>query len=187
MKSKLLTLLVSVGIPMMSFAQEELVLDFESDIDSLMFLSHNIDGFPFPPTASYSDNEEGNMAERMGEAEALERHLTVTGLIKIDGEVVGIGTEHELVGEPGGARSAWLFILNHPEWKGTFAVEQVEGGGDNGAFRQEVLANPDRDWPDEFQYLYKLLLMPELRQLLKAWKDFKVPNLLNTMLPILQI
>ena len=146
-------LVVSLMLPAVTRA-ERLVLDLDME-DGLLYLGHHIENFLFDTTASYSEDLAGNLSKRI-ETEALSNYLVATALITWNGEVVGLGTEQEYVyideatGLPH-ARSAWLISLNHPELRGVLAVEQTENAGPVFAAVGEVMANPERDWPNEFE------------------------------------
>lgn len=146
-------LIVSLMLPAAARA-EQLVLDLDME-DGLLYLAHHIENFLFDGTASYSEDVAGNLSRRI-EIGELSNYLVATALITWNGEVVGMGTEQEYVyideatGLPH-ARSAWLISLNHPELRGVLAVEQTEDAGPVFAAVGEVMANPEQDWPNEFE------------------------------------
>lgn len=132
-------------------AAEPLVLEMNMDED-LLTLTHHIDGFPFKTTMNFSPDLAGNLSDRI-KVDALKAHLSVTTLVRINGEVAGFATEQELVlmdketGKPY-AESAWLFTLNHPAASGFLAVKQRENAAPTFGLVQQVVANPDGNWDD---------------------------------------
>jgi len=131
-------------------AAEKLVLEMNMDED-LLTITHHIDGFPFKPTMNFSPDLAGNLSDRI-KLDSQKSHLSVTTLVRIDGEVAGFATEQEVVltdadGKPY-AESAWLFTLNHPRASGFLAVKQRENAAPTFALVQQVMANPDGNWDD---------------------------------------
>lgn len=154
MRTMAIALVCFVFLPVAVKADDKVVLDLDLD-EGLLSLTHHIENFLFEKTASYSKHLAGDLNERI-KTDTLKDHLVATGLVKIDGEVVGLATEQEYVyldkatGIPY-AKSAWLVTLNHPEMKGVFAVEQIENAAPVFGLVSEVTANPQKDWPDKFQ------------------------------------
>jgi hypothetical protein len=138
-------------------AAEILVMEMNMDED-LLTITHNIDPFPFKPTMNFSPDLAGNLSDRI-KIDSLKSHLSVTTLVRINGEVAGFATEQETVltdpetGKPY-AESAWLFTLHHPAVSGFLAVKQRENAAPTFALVQQVVANPDGNWDDnEHEFL----------------------------------
>ena len=132
---------------------EQLVLDLDME-DGLLYLAHYIENFLFDGTASYSEDIAGNLSRRI-ENDKLSNYLVATALVTLDGEVVGMATEQEYVyideatGTPF-AQSAWLVSLNHPDLRGAFAAHQTENAGPVFAAVADVMSEPERNWPNQF-------------------------------------
>lgn len=132
---------------------EQLVLDLDME-DGLLYLAHHIDNFLFDGTASYSEDIAGNLSRRI-EIDTLSNHLVATALVSLDGEIIGMATEQEYVyideatGTPF-AQSAWLVTLNHPGLNGVLALQQTENAGPVFAAVGEVMSEPEREWPNQF-------------------------------------
>ncbi|NKB35561.1 MAG: hypothetical protein GKR93_00140 [Gammaproteobacteria bacterium] len=134
-------------------AQDKLILDLDLEND-LLSLSHNIDKFLFTATRNY---------QAMGESDinnmnyhSLKNHLAATGLVRLNGEVIGTATEQEIVYEDkenGGwkAHSMWMFQLNHKGLTGFMAVEQREDASKVSNLVQQVMTNPGNQWDDIWQ------------------------------------
>ena len=153
MSATAIAMLGSIVLPATSSA-EQIVLDLDMD-DGLLYMAHHIENFLFDGTASYSEDVAGNLSARI-QTDTLKDHLVATALVTLDGEVVGMATEQESIYLDAAtntpyARSAWLVSLNHPEMSGIFAVEQTENAGPVFAAVGEVMADPERDWPNEFE------------------------------------
>lgn len=149
-----LTVLLILTSPL--WAAEKLVLDINADEDMLA-LSHNIDNFLFRPTMNFSQNLAGDLSKRILD-KALKDHLVISLIVRIDGEVAGIATEQETVRtnpETGelDVDSAWLFLLDHPKASGFFAVKQKEGNKEMFGMVEEVMMNPDKEFPDKDHYM----------------------------------
>lgn len=141
-------------LPAVVKADDKLVLDLELE-EGLLSLTHHIENFLFDRTASYSKHLAGDLNERI-KTDALKDYLVATALVKMNGKVIGLATEQEYVyfeAETGipYAKSAWLITLNHPKMTGVFAVEQLENAAPVFGLVNEVVANPQKDWPDKFQ------------------------------------
>jgi hypothetical protein len=135
-------------------ADDKLLLDLDLE-EGLLSLTHHIESFLFDRTASYSKHLAGDLNERI-KTDSLKDYLVATALVKMNGEVVGLATEQEYVyrDEATGvlhAKSAWLVSLNHSNMKGVFAVEQIENAAPVLGLVSEVMANPQKDWPNKFQ------------------------------------
>ncbi len=135
-------------------AAEQLILDLDLEAD-LLSLSHNIEGFLFPPTSNRSPFREGDLNAAFT-GDALRNHLAATALVRIDGEIAGFATEQEVItgtpdsGHPA-AESAWLILLNRPGLRGFLAVKQREDASGVFGLAGRVAQEPDRRWPDEWQ------------------------------------
>ncbi len=146
------SLLYICGSMAIAGAAEKLVLEMHMDAD-LLTLTHHIDGFPFTPTMNFSPDLAGNLSDRI-RIDSLKSHLSVTTLVRINGEVAGFATEQEIVltdpetGKPY-AESAWLFTLHHPAVSGFLAVKQRENAAPTFALVQQVMADPDGKWDDK--------------------------------------
>ena len=150
-------LLFVCGFMTSAGAAEKLVLEMNMDED-LLTITHNIDPFPFKSTMNFSPDLAGNLSDRI-KIDSLKSHLSVTTLVRINGEVAGFATEQETVltdpetGKPY-AESAWLFTLHHPKVSGFLAVKQRENAAPTFALVQQVMANPDGNWDDnEHEFL----------------------------------
>jgi len=143
----------AIAVLPISAKAEQLVLDLDMD-DGLLYLAHNIENFLFDGTASYSEDIAGNLSRRI-ENETLSNYLVATALVSLDGEVIGMATEQEYVyideatGTPF-AQSAWLISLNHPGLSGVLALQQTENAGPVFAAVGEVMSDPQREWPNQF-------------------------------------
>jgi hypothetical protein len=136
------------------FAADRLVLDLDLEED-LLSTSHNIDNFLFPATKNYSPFTERNLNEAF-DKEILRDHLIASGLVRIDGEVVGFATEQEVVSVDSDrgipiAHSAWLILLNKPGLTGFIAVHQTEDA--SGVFGKinQIMQNPEKAWENKWQ------------------------------------
>jgi hypothetical protein len=135
---------LTLGAP--SFAAEKLVLDIGFE-GGLLSLSHNIDGFLFTPTRNYTHDGEVNLNEQVL-TERLRDQLTVTALVRINGEVAGFATEHETVrtnpddGKPY-AESGWFFLLRYPGLNGFLAVSQREDASKVFGIVKRVMEEPE--------------------------------------------
>ena len=123
----------------------------ESD---LLSLSHNIEGFPFSPTRNSSEYTQGNVNKRML-VDTLRNNLTVTAVVRINGEVAGLATEHEiLTPDPNADQpqvdSAWLIMLNVPGLKGFLAVKQNGDSSGASAMAAKVMQDPEVAWADKW-------------------------------------
>ncbi|MFO1295051.1 MAG: hypothetical protein U1F25_00195 [Rubrivivax sp.] len=135
-------------------AADTLVIDMNMD-DDLVSLAHAIDGFLFAPTMNFSPDLPGNLVRRF-DAPVLKNHLSVTGLVTIDGKVAGFATEQEHVmtdpanGQPV-AESSWLITLTLPGRSGVIAVAQRENAAGVFGLVQQVVKNSAGPWEDRFQ------------------------------------
>jgi len=135
-----------------SSADEPLVLEF--DFDDLLSISHNIEGFIFPATQNFWGDSKKNINDMS--AEALKDQLSATGLVRLNGEVVGFVTEQERLyvdaetNKPM-AESMWMFRLNSPGITGFMAVLQHEDPTGVFSLMQQVTSEPEKNWPDEWQ------------------------------------
>lgn len=96
-------------------------------VDRLLSLSHNVPGFQAPITENYMPGTDQNI--NVMDYAALEGHLTTTALVSLNGEIVGIATETEIIygeGKDKRANSMWLVRLNAEGMTGFLAVEQIE-------------------------------------------------------------
>ncbi|MBW2366351.1 MAG: hypothetical protein JRH15_00545 [Deltaproteobacteria bacterium] len=154
MRKLAIALVFFMFLPAAVKADDRLILDLELD-EGLLSLTHHIENFLFDRTASYSKHLAGDLNERI-KTDTLKDYLVATALVKMNGEIVGLATEQEYVyldaatGIPI-AKSAWLISLNHPKMTGVFAVEQIENAAPVFGLVSEVVANPQKDWPDKFQ------------------------------------
>ncbi|NOX49339.1 MAG: hypothetical protein GXP16_02235 [Gammaproteobacteria bacterium] len=135
-----------------ALAGDKLVLEFDSD--DLLSLSHNIDDFFSTPTRNYQGEAEQNVNDMS--APALKNHLVVTGLVRMNGEVVGLVTEQEIVHideetKRATAESMWMFRLNYPGLTGFMSVLQREEASSIVSLIQEVASNQDKQWEDKWQ------------------------------------
>lgn len=96
-------------------------------VDRLLSLSHNVPGFQAPITENYLPGSDQNI--NLMDFASLDRHLTTTALVSLNGEIVGIATETEIIygdGKDKRANSMWLVRLNAEGMTGFLAVEQIE-------------------------------------------------------------
>ncbi len=133
-------------------AADKLVLDLDLDED-LISLSHNIDHFLFPPTRNYAVSQE-LVINDMSIHEGLQNHLVATALVRMDGKVVGMATEQELLyTDPESGRklanSMWLIRLNEPGLQGFITVNQIEDAHDIFSMVEKVMQSQDKAWKDE--------------------------------------
>jgi len=133
-------------------AADKLVLDLDMDKD-LLSMSHNIENFLFPATRNFSASSEHVINDISGQ-EVLRNHLVATATLRMDGEVVGMATEQELLYiDPDSGRklanSMWLIRLNKPGLKGFLVVNQIEDAHDIFIMAQKVMQSPDQTWKDE--------------------------------------
>lgn len=154
MKKSLLCLLLLV-FNNASLAGEKLVLELDLETD-LLSLSHNINNFLFAPTRNYRADGKQNINTM--EYPSLKDHLAATGLVRMNGEVVGFATEQEIVYKDAGtdkpsANSMWMFRLNYPGLNGFIAVEQKEDASKVFSLAQEVINRQDKEWEDK-QYMF---------------------------------
>ena len=145
-----LLLLVTIGEV---YADNELVLVLDAEKD-LLSLSHNIDQFLFAPTRNYQATGEDNI-NNMQAYPVLANNLSVTGLLRMNGEVVGFATEQEIVSiDPDSqhpvAESLWVIRLNHPDLQGFISVLQKEDGIETFSLAEKVNANQEKEWPDRW-------------------------------------
>lgn len=122
------------------FAQPTFAQDFEENrsqvstddhlvlvVDRLLSLSHNVPGFQAPITENHLPGSDENI--NVMDYPSLDGHLTTTALVSLNGDIVGIATETEIIygeGKDKRANSMWLVRLNTPELTGFLAVEQIE-------------------------------------------------------------
>ncbi len=131
LKMSVLLVCLNLSLSFKALAADKLVLDLDLDQD-LLSLSHNIDNFLFSPTRNYAGSEV-RIINDISVYEALKNHLVASALVRIDGKVVGVATEQELlyVDSDSGrtlANSMWLIRLNEPGMQGFLAVNQIEDG-----------------------------------------------------------
>ncbi len=148
----LLLFLSSLFVGPLAMADDKLVLVF--DFDDLLSLSHNIDGFLFTPTRNYQDEAEHNINDMS--APSLKNHLAVTGLVRMNGEVVGFVTEQEIIYEDEEtkrhmAQSMWMFRINYPGLTGFMSVLQREDPHHIFSLVKEVTGNQEKRWEDKWQ------------------------------------
>ena len=145
-------IMLSAFLCQYTMAEERLVLELDLERD-LLSLSHNIDKFLFTPTLNYRATGGDNINNM--QYEAMVNHLAATGLVRLNGEVVGTATEQEVVShdETMGwrAHSMWMFQLNHEDLKGFMVVEQHEDASGVSSLVQQVMENQTKDWPDQWQ------------------------------------
>lgn len=134
--------------------EDKLVLEVDLENDALS-LSHNIDDFFFTPTANYESGSKKNINNI--KYAPLKDHLVATALVRMNGEVVGIATETEIVylDDPKNLRahSMWSIKLNAPGLNGFISVEQMEDTSKGAALMGEVFQNPNKKWKDEWHML----------------------------------
>ena len=134
---------------------DKLILELDLETDGLS-MSHYIDNFFFAPSENYAVGSDQNMNDMS--YPALVNHLIATAMVRMNGEVIGVATEQEIVhfdettGLPS-ANSAWLIKLNAPGLTGFIAVEQIEDASATGMLIGEVMADPQADWADTFQFV----------------------------------
>jgi hypothetical protein len=138
----------------MVLAADKLVLDLDLDQD-LISLSHHVNGFLFLPTKNYAASQD-RVINDISMHEVLQNHLVATALVRIDGKVVGLATEQELLYEDpiSGrklANSMWLIRLNEPGLQGFLVVNQIEDAHDIFSMAEKVMQSPDQTWKDEMQ------------------------------------
>jgi len=134
-------------------ADEKLVLEFDLENDVLS-MSHNVPNFLFEPTRNYSGDSDVNINDIS--YPALANHLVVTGLVRIDNEVVGIVTEQEIIyidaiTQKPMAESMWLIRLNAPGITGFMSVLQKEDASPIFSLVEKVQKNQDKVWSDKWQ------------------------------------
>ncbi len=137
-----------------ALAADKLVLDLEMDKD-LLSLSHNIDNFLFSPTKNYL--EPGiQVINDLSMYDVLKNQLVATALVRINGKVVGIATEQEVLfadpesGHPL-ANSMWMLRLNEPGLQGFLVVNQIEDPRQVFSMVEKVMQSPDQIWEDEMK------------------------------------
>lgn len=146
LSSAILSTSLATGV----WADEKLTLDIDLVNDSLS-MSHNIENFFFQPTINTNPGSKLNI-NQMG-FDPLRDHLVATALVRVDGQVVGVATETEIVYIAEGdvkANSLWSIRLNAPGLTGFLAVEQWEDANEGAALQMAVFADPDKDWADEW-------------------------------------
>jgi len=154
LKMSVLIVCLNLLLSFKALAADKLVLDLDLDKD-LLSLSHNIDKFLFPATRNYAGSEE-RIINDISVYEALKNHLVATALVRINGKVVGMATEQELlyVDRDSGrilANSMWLIRLNEPGLQGFLAVNQIEDGQEIFSMAEKVMQSPEQAWKDEMQ------------------------------------
>lgn len=128
------------------------VLTLEVEVDrDMISLSHAsadevLNAF-FPPTENRSPFYDRDLNTAFA-GEGLAQELTVTSLIRIDGEVVGFATEQESISvdaETGDlvAESAWLMRLTRPGLRGFLAVAQRENPREVFVLASQALQDPE--------------------------------------------
>jgi hypothetical protein len=143
---------LNVFLCLNALAADKLVLDLDLDQD-LLSLSHNVDGFLFPVTRNYAESDE-QVINDISVHDVLKNHLIASALVRIDGKVVGMATEQELIyvdhdsGRPL-ANSMWLIRLNEPGLQGFLVVNQIEDAYDVFSMAEKVMQSPDQSWKDE--------------------------------------
>ena len=125
-----------------------LELDVDEDLISLSHASGDavLNAF-FPPTENRSPFYDRDLNKAFV-GEGLAHELTVTSLVRIDGDVVGFATEQESISvdaETGElvAESAWLIRLVRPGLRGFLAVAQRENPREVFVLASQALENPD--------------------------------------------
>ncbi|MCG8325498.1 MAG: hypothetical protein MI673_08275 [Thiotrichales bacterium] len=154
LKSLLIFPVLNLFVCSVVSAADKLVLVVELEED-LLSMSHNIDEFLFAPTRNYLENGERNIND-MGSFPALKDQLAATALVRLDNEIIGFATEHEIIRKDPAtqhpvADSMWIFRLHHPGLTGFMAVQQKEDAINVFSLAREVMDNPDRDWKNEWQ------------------------------------
>ncbi len=149
----ILLLFVSITTVGTVHAENELVLVMDTEKD-LLSLSHNIEQFLFAPTRNYPAGSKENINTMQAYPE-LANNLSVTGLLRIDGEVVGFATEQEVLSlDPSSQRpvadSLWVIRLNRPDLQGFIAVLQREDGSEVFSLARQVSENQDKEWEDRW-------------------------------------
>lgn len=154
LKISVLLVCVNFILSLNALAADKLILDLDLDRD-LLSLSHNIDQFLFPATRNFAESKD-RIINDISVHEVLQNHLVATALVRIDGKVVGMATEQELLylDHDSGrtlANSMWLIRLNEPGLQGFLVVNQIEDAHDIFSMAEKVMQSPDQTWKDEMQ------------------------------------
>ncbi len=147
----LMVLLMTFSFNTQAADSDKLVLEVDLENDSLS-LSHNIDNFFFTPTKNTGEGSDKNLNNL--KYTPLKNHLVATALVRMDGKVVGVATETEIVylDDPKNLRahSMWSIKLNAPGLEGFISTEQTEDANAGAALMQAVFVEPEKTWPNKW-------------------------------------